>query len=626
MKKAWIALPLLLLSGIMISQTPTIQDCAGAIPICQPIYEETRSPLGEGNFPEELPDPFSSSNSCLRELNSIWYTFTVNNSGDFGFILTPNNPTDDYDWALYNITEFDCSEISTEPSMLVSCNAAGGGLCNGATGANGDSEFFTQGASCSDAPVTNLSGRTPFNDFIPVVEGNTYALVVSQFSNDNSGYILDMGISGDIGIFDIIPPEVQNLELNDPCDPSRVRVGFSERITCSSIDATKLVFSGPGGPYNIELVETECTGGAEYENELILTIDPVPAESGEYELFIENNDESNFQDLCTNPLETTRLPIQFAINTVAQVSLGSDTLICPGESYVIDVSQSGMVTYMWEDGSTDPVRTIDGPGDYSISVMSDCGTSSDELRVDVVDLQGLDFDLGDDQVFCSGNQFSIDIGEQIGISYMWSDGSTDLPRSIRETGTYELISSACGETFSDFLNVTFVESDLALDLGPDTVLCIADGDYVLSAQHPDATSYLWSNGSTNPSIVVNASGTYSVEVSDDCETLEDEININVATCIICDFFLPNVFSPNEDGNNDTWMPTTNCNLVDYKMTVFDRWGNLVFTSEIQDEGWDGTYSGKKADNGVYVYFVSYTINEFGEEFEEKTSGSISIIR
>jgi len=88
------------------SQVPTIQDCLGAIPICQTVYTESQSPSGDGNYVDELNPDFT----CLAfESNAIWYTFTTNASGNFGFLVTPNNITDDFDWALYNITGKQCS-------------------------------------------------------------------------------------------------------------------------------------------------------------------------------------------------------------------------------------------------------------------------------------------------------------------------------------------------------------------------------------------------------------------------------------------------------------------------------------------------------------------------------------
>ncbi|HRP58682.1 MAG TPA: hypothetical protein PK833_00105, partial [Vicingus sp.] len=81
---------------------PTVQDCLGAIPVCQNVYVETNSYSGVGNVPDEIdPDGPSCMNS--GEKNDVWYTFTTQTSGNICFTIDPIG-SDDYDWAVYNLT------------------------------------------------------------------------------------------------------------------------------------------------------------------------------------------------------------------------------------------------------------------------------------------------------------------------------------------------------------------------------------------------------------------------------------------------------------------------------------------------------------------------------------------
>ncbi len=105
------------------AQVPTVQDCGAAIPICQNVYTTNASYFGMGNYPNEV-----NLNNCLYlggEANSVWYTFTVQTSGNFSFVLTPNTSNDDYDWGVFNMTNANCSEIPSNGNLLVSCNASG---------------------------------------------------------------------------------------------------------------------------------------------------------------------------------------------------------------------------------------------------------------------------------------------------------------------------------------------------------------------------------------------------------------------------------------------------------------------------------------------------------------------
>lgn len=69
-----------------------------------------------------------------------------------------------------------------------------------------------------------------------------------------------------------------------------------------------------------------------------------------------------------------------------------------------------------------------------------------------------------------------------------------------------------------------------------------------------------------------------------------------------EIFVPNVFSPNDDGHNDLFKPR-GTEPYDYEMRIYDRWGNCVFESKEIDNGWDGTFKGQKMNSGVFVYYI-----------------------
>ena len=106
-------------------------DCLGAVPICTNFYACATQANGQGALPNEI----NAANSCLLsgERNGCWYTFTVQTSGNLNFTITPIN-NDDYDWALYNLSNATCSQIFSNPALEVSCNYSG---TPGPTGPNG---------------------------------------------------------------------------------------------------------------------------------------------------------------------------------------------------------------------------------------------------------------------------------------------------------------------------------------------------------------------------------------------------------------------------------------------------------------------------------------------------------
>lgn len=162
------------------------QDCDDAQPLCEEDYEQTTSPPGEGFNNVELTD---LSTSCFSEngtsnsyeQNSVWYTFTTPNNGNLSFTITPNDLNDDYDWVVFDITGFSCADIATNSNLEVSCNFSG---ISGLTGPNGQGSTNSEGG-----------GGNPFNAAIPVQAGNSYVILVNNWSLSSNGYSIDYGQS-----------------------------------------------------------------------------------------------------------------------------------------------------------------------------------------------------------------------------------------------------------------------------------------------------------------------------------------------------------------------------------------------------------------------------------------------
>ena len=90
-------------------------------------------------------------------------------------------------------------------------------------------------------------------------------------------------------------------------------------------------------------------------------------------------------------------------------------------------------------------------------------------------------------------------------------------------------------------------------------------------------------------------------------------------------FIPNAFSPNNDGQNDEFKPVTDCSLQ-YSMQIFNKWGEIIFSTEDITKGWDGRYKGKKVQDGQYSYIIFYAGSLNGVSFEETRRGSLKLFR
>jgi gliding motility-associated-like protein len=150
-----------------------------------------------------------------------------------------------------------------------------------------------------------------------------------------------------------------------------------------------------------------------------------------------------------------------------------------------------------------------------------------------------------------------------------------------------------------------------------------------------ATQYEWtpSTDVDNPSsptpIISPSTGgfhTYMVEMTDTICSAIDSIRIEVVdpTTIQCgDIFLPTAFTPNGDNLNDAFgisNPFSAGEILAFE--IYDRWGNLVFSSTNVLDKWDGSYRGKPVNPGVFLYKLQYRCNDK----EELLSGSVTVVR
>ncbi len=747
----------LAIAHLTFAQTPTVQDCLGAIPVCEQVYSETVSATGDGNIHNEI----NTSISCTAgELNSTWYVFTANDNGGLGFVITPNNLNDDYDWALYDITNASCNQISSNSSLQVSCNAAGGGSCHGPTGATGASIYSTQGGGCGANPPSQNAGGTPFNALIPMSAGNTYVLMVSNWTGSTYGYTLDFGLSTGVGIYDEAKPEIASISSPSECNQDQITLFFSEFIKCNSIDASNFELTGPGGPYSLSLSSYSCQNGGDHDRFFNLTITPPIASLGDFTLSMLTNQIDQIVDLCNNPADpmewnfsvTNPIPLDVSIasdtsllcdgNTLVlatglpdslsyswsdgsnnpflpvttggvygvtvvgvcgsgsdetqviiqyeepTVDLGEDQILCEGDVLNLDATND-LSTYVWQDGSSQSSYTVTQAGNYTVAVTNSCGIVSDEVFIDYI--HGIDLELGDDVVLCNGDSLVLNVANPDATSYLWQDGFTGPKYTIHTSGKYKVTIESDCETKKDSIQVTFI-GEPSLTLQNDTTLCYQDS-IVYDFGIPGAT-YVWQDGSTNPiytitktgeyavtintacnvlsdhitvvildsiqtelgqdtffcpsdRIILDASsgtrsdyqwmdgdkrvtreitqpGVYSVTVSNECEEVFDEITVN--ECESCAVFVPNAFSPNDDGINDKFQPLSDCELLDYDFQIFDRWGALIYQSNNSSEGWDGTFNNKRKSNGVFMWQLKYAVIENNKKRSETIVGNVAIIR
>ena len=214
---------------------------------------------------------------------------------------------------------------------------------------------------------------------------------------------------------------------------------------------------------------------------------------------------------------------------------------------------------------------------------------------------------------CSGNSIQL-ISEGVG-AYAWLPAaglsSTTVSNPVASplaTTTYVVTVTnqfACTDTASVVINVN--ETPTA-NAGPDKTIIAGNLVTLQGTATGGDVSYLWSPAVyidsaqiLQPTVKPSADITYTLTVTsvNGCGTATDSMHVFVYKGI----YIPSAFTPNGDGLNDTWsIPALNA-FPSFELSIFNRYGQLVFKNQNANVPWDGTYKGAPATAGAYVYVI-----------------------
>jgi gliding motility-associated-like protein len=235
----------------------------------------------------------------------------------------------------------------------------------------------------------------------------------------------------------------------------------------------------------------------------------------------------------------------------------------------------------------------------------------------------VNFDLPRDTILCPGDSLRLDVSQNFEVNYLWNTGDTLSELVVREPGWYKVtVSNSCGAK-TDSILVGFINS--AKPFLQDTLICAEDTSALIAAPAIENGFYQWSTGDTAREIKAPATGNYRLSWGNRCDTIYEEFFLDRASCA-CEIYLPNAFSPNGDGLNDTYVFGSSCDQLEFTLLIFNRWGGLVYQQEANDPPWDGSYNGQKAPAGIYIYRLIFRGESHQKNLEGKRSGSISLMR
>lgn len=319
--------------------------------------------------------------------------------------------------------------------------------------------------------------------------------------------------------------------------------------------------------------------------------------------------------------------LTITVNALPTVTVAAtpSTTICTGNS--VTLTASGADTYAWDNGITNatPFTPPVGSTTYTVTGTSNGCTNTATSTINVADCTPLlaGFEFNDN--ICVGSCISFtDTTSGDPVSWSWDFGSASIPITSTEqnpgpicfntVGIYTIqltVTNAAGESNSTTNSITVFElptitafHDTLIDLG---------GQAALNSITPNFGDILWT-----PNTYYIACDTCAVTFAqpqlntDYFVTITDpngctaQDTVKVLVNFIEGIGVPQAFSPNGDGNNDQ-LVVKGFGIANMTFTIYNRHGQLVFQTNSQDHGWDGSFNGSKVNPGVFVWTLNYTL-------------------
>jgi gliding motility-associated-like protein len=318
----------------------------------------------------------------------------------------------------------------------------------------------------------------------------------------------------------------------------------------------------------------------------------------------------------------------------------SDTVICAGETIDIQRNagigdiQFGLSRWTFQGGipgtaTSASVKNIrfNQPGNYLLTHIFNVAGCTDTTTVSLAVLSPPEPFLTADTTICEGDTVHLLAGVAPSETYLWSTGDTSVSIAANLPGTYSVtVTNAGGCTAASATAVSLLSAQ-AVFLGNDTIFCRGKSVRIQPSEIVPGSELLWNTGDAENHLDVSESGIYTVTASASGCSFSDTIVVEMQECADCQVYAPTVFAPGGSSPNEVFRLFPGCQVSAVRLQIFDRWGNLIFISDKENEGWDGTHGGKRMPPGVYVFFAEMQIEtNLAAPETRMISGNVTLIR
>jgi gliding motility-associated-like protein len=329
---------------------------------------------------------------------------------------------------------------------------------------------------------------------------------------------------------------------------------------------------------------------------------------------------------CGNATDT----VLVHIIKLPHVDAGTDTLVCPGSMLTLTANGSDIDAIAWSDGSHQNSLTVypSVPGVYTVQVSNQCGSNSDAVSVGIRPLPEVNSIVGNE--FCNRQDGSIEL---FGANqYLWENGESSSSLNHLASGNYSVTVS------NEWCSVPMVIK-VPATAGPEAHFT-ANADFLYEGQNfifhdasEGAVDWYWNfgdgqqnTGAAEVSHLYSETGVYEVSlIVSDRNACRDTAKMNVRMEFPDIFFMPNAFTPNDDGLNDEFGPSWRLpeRISDFTMIIYNRWGEEIFESNDPAKGWDGRKNGQIAPDGVYTWLMFYKEDP---GLKKEFTGQVSLLK
>lgn len=290
-------------------------------------------------------------------------------------------------------------------------------------------------------------------------------------------------------------------------------------------------------------------------------------------------------------------------------------------SLTVSLSNSTNISVVWE--TNEITETISGlaPDTYTVTV-TDLNTSCIYVDSATVVEDNNGFSIAITQTnescsnFCDATVQYLVSGGQTPYTVNWFDqNNNDISEPSNFcSGNYSIeVTDVNGCQLQEIITI-IPDNPFEYTISNDATICLDDSIiiFTVGTTNPSSFSYLWSTGEITDSILVNPKETtlYTVVITSGGCSVQETVQIAVYDCSNAVDF-PNIFTPNQDGKNDEYIPLKFDGVINEEFVILNRWGIIMYQTNSQQIKWDGkSQDGKEASEGVYFYKCLYHNSDF----------------